>query len=609
MKEMKLQDPHTVKGPEGCEGWEEMYPYQYLFTTVDPERTAYEKNQLWVQDSLHTPEPLFPFDVQEDEQWWCCLSQMNTRVWLVPAAKGLDHRMLYGYTYINPIMITDPAEIEKRIPVFMRRAGYYFQNWEKMTQIWVQKCLDNARQIDSLVFEELPEIVDESLVTNFAGVYPSYHLISNYLKLLDIISKAWQYHFEGINLGFAAEIILHDFCEKAFPGITRQTTSRFTASALYDMFKPDLILRDLAKLARESKLDDVILEPIKWDALEEKLKRSKEGKEWLAKLENNRDPWFYMMIGSGLAHDQPCWNDDLNIPLEQIRAYIQRLKRGEDLSLKDFEQVKRDRDEFTGKYRNLLNTEEDKRTFDQLLGAAQVALPTVENHGFWLEFQHFARMNRKIRDLGRIFTNNGMLGDPEDIWYLHRVEILYVLQDLINAWGTGTKPAGTWYLPPKIKRRKELMHLFKAWTPPAMLGALPEKITEPFIQGLWGITNQTIKDWAEVIAKDKVTQLKGFAASPGKAEGTVRVIRNPSEIDQIKDGEILVCPTTSPNWGPAFNTISACVTDIGGVMSHAALVCRNFELPAVTGTGFATKKLKNGDRVRVDGDAGTVTVI
>jgi len=218
-------------------------------------------------------------------------------------------------------------------------------------------------------------------------------------------------------------------------------------------------------------------------------------------------------------------------------------------------------------------------------------------------------MNRKIRDLGKIFANHGILGEPEDVWYFHRVEILYVLQDLINAWGTGTKPGGTWYWPPKIKRRKEIRQRLKAWSPPAMLGVLPEKITEPFIQGLWGITNQTIKDWSEVISKDKVTQLKGFAASPGKAEGSVRVIRNPSEIDQIKDGEVLVCPTTSPNWGPAFNNIAACVTDIGGVMSHAALVCRNFELPAVTGTGFATKKLKNGDRVRVNGDEGTVTLI
>jgi len=295
--------------------------------------------------------------------------------------------------------------------------------------------------------------------------------------------------------------------------------------------------------------------------------------------------------------------------LEQIRGYIQRLKKGENLDPKDFENVKKERDKFTSKYRNLLNTEEDKRAFDQLLGAAQVALPVVENHGFWLEFQHFSRMNNKIRDLGGIFVNNGILADPEDIWYLHRVEILHTLQDLINAWGTGTKPAGTWYWPPKIKRRKELMQRFKAWTPPAMLGALPEKITEPFIQGLWGVTNQSLKDWAEVMTKDKVTQLKGFAASPGKAEGTVRVIRNPSEIDQIKDGEILVCPTTSPNWGPAFNTISACVTDIGGVMSHAALVCRNLELPEVTGTAFATKKLKTGDRVRVDGDAGIVTLL
>jgi pyruvate,water dikinase len=77
----------------------------------------------------------------------------------------------------------------------------------------------------------------------------------------------------------------------------------------------------------------------------------------------------------------------------------------------------------------------------------------------------------------------------------------------------------------------------------------------------------------------------------------------------VRDGEILVCGSTSPSWAPIFSRIKATVTDIGGVMSHAAIVCREYGMPAVVGTGRATAQIKTGDMLRVDGTAGVVTVI
>ncbi|HEV7988584.1 MAG TPA: PEP-utilizing enzyme, partial [Candidatus Binataceae bacterium] len=75
------------------------------------------------------------------------------------------------------------------------------------------------------------------------------------------------------------------------------------------------------------------------------------------------------------------------------------------------------------------------------------------------------------------------------------------------------------------------------------------------------------------------------------------------------DGEILVAPVTAPSWAPVFSKISATVTDIGGMMSHAAIVCREYGLPAVTATGSASAVIKTGQRLRVDGGAGTVEVL
>jgi pyruvate,water dikinase len=92
-------------------------------------------------------------------------------------------------------------------------------------------------------------------------------------------------------------------------------------------------------------------------------------------------------------------------------------------------------------------------------------------------------------------------------------------------------------------------------------------------------------------------------------EGPARVVRDVNEIGTVQPGEVLVCPVTAPSWGPVFPKIAAAVSDIGGMMSHAAIIAREYGMPAVVGTGHATKLIKTGDRVRVDGDSGVVTIV
>ena len=82
-----------------------------------------------------------------------------------------------------------------------------------------------------------------------------------------------------------------------------------------------------------------------------------------------------------------------------------------------------------------------------------------------------------------------------------------------------------------------------------------------------------------------------------------------NDIGQIREGEILVCPVTAPSWAPIFSKIKATVSDIGGTMSHAAIVAREYGLPAVVGTGQATRRIRTGQRLRVDGDRGLVTIL
>ena len=86
--------------------------------------------------------------------------------------------------------------------------------------------------------------------------------------------------------------------------------------------------------------------------------------------------------------------------------------------------------------------------------------------------------------------------------------------------------------------------------------------------------------------RDSDGDLAGMAASPGQVEGVARVVLDADELRDIQPGEILVSRITAPSWGPVFARIGAAVTDIGGMMSHAAIVCREYGLPAVTGTGL-----------------------
>ncbi len=104
------------------------------------------------------------------------------------------------------------------------------------------------------------------------------------------------------------------------------------------------------------------------------------------------------------------------------------------------------------------------------------------------------------------------------------------------------------------------------------------------------------------------SDVKGFAGAAGTVTGTVRVIDDVSRIDEIKEGEILVTRATNIGWTVAFHKVSAIVTDIGAPLSHAAIVAREFGIPAVVGCRNATTVLKTGDVVTVDGGNGTVTI-
>ena len=120
--------------------------------------------------------------------------------------------------------------------------------------------------------------------------------------------------------------------------------------------------------------------------------------------------------------------------------------------------------------------------------------------------------------------------------------------------------------------------------------------------------SQKVWDASKLLVFDsKGDTLKGISGSNGVVVGKVCIVRSPAEFHKMKSGDILVCELTDPEWTPLFRLAGGVVADTGSSLSHAAIVAREFGIPAVLGVGFATSRFKDGDMIRVDGDKGTVS--
>jgi pyruvate,water dikinase len=373
-----------------------------------------------------------------------------------------------------------------------------------------------------------------------------------------------------------------------------------------DLFRPDEELKRLARLAVDSGVADAFSTG-DVDATCQILKGSDAGQAWIASFQESAEPWFNFSTGSGFYHSDRIWIENVEVPFEFIGDYITKLRSGDDLN-RPIDAIRAERDRIVGEYSELLPSDEAREAFNGKLGLARVVFPYVENHNFYVEHWSHSVIWRKMRQLGEVLVKEGFFGEANDIFYLKRTEVEDALWDYYVSWATPEPAAGPGRWPAIVKRRREICAALSKWKPAPALGAPPEVITEPFTIMLWGITSESTKAWLGGGAGSD-GELRGMAASPGVVEGPARVIFSPEEIGQIQEGEILVAPLTAPSWAPIFGKILATVTDTGGMMSHAAIVCREYGLPAVTGTGFATSTIKTGQRIRVDGSNGVVTVL
>ncbi len=592
--------PSQIADVPGAEGWRSMYPYFTRFQTGDDQR-------FWFYNSMHFPEPMPAFDTVTAEIPYSAIGANTARIFVFPTTLGIEHRIVNGRIYITAIPVTDPAEITRRAAIFEERAGYYYANWDQLQAGWKARMERLIEEIGSIGVPPLPEFDDADVVTSSTGVAQNHYVRENFHRCLDLYSKMWHHHTEFLMLGYGAYVVFFEFCKQAFPEIADQAVARMVAGIDVIMYRPDDELRGLARLAVQCGVDDLFTDdcdPGKvLSALQE---RGEAGQRWLTAFNQAREPWFHVSTGDGFYHHHRSWNDDLTVPFAALPRYVALVRAGQEAT-RPTEQLRRERDRIAAEYRALLGSEEERAAFDQMLGLCRLVFPYVEDHKFYCEHWFTTLFFQRIREFGGLLARSGVLADAEDIFHLLHTEIDQALSDVMLAWAAGGPPLGGQHWPAIVAERKRMLEVLRDWSPPPALGPMPEALNDPAVRMLWGVTAQTLELWSRE-ALDPL-EIHGYAASAGVVEGTARVLRDVNEIGQIRDGEILVCPVTAPSWGPVFGKIAATVSDIGGTMSHAAIIAREYGMPAVVGTGQATKRIRTGQRIRVDGDRGVVRIL
>jgi pyruvate, water dikinase len=596
--------PLEVPAPPGAEGWQEMYSPYLLFSE---ENASWEASQFWYWDGMHRPDVEYPFDTVVHEAYMMSVAAVVSRLFSVPGAKSAASRVLNGRLYLADIPFDDPSQEERRIEGFMRRGGHYFEHWPELSDRWVAKVEALTAELDALEVPELPELEDESVVLEGRGVNSGHRLLDEFVRAIQNLFLVYQYHFEMLVLAYVAQMTFQELARDSFPGITEQTMAKLTAGVQLRQFQPDDELKRLARLAIDLGVADRVRTASDPGPAIAELARDpgSAGAEWVSALESAKDPWFHVSTGTGLFHTERAWIDDLSVPWAAIAGYINRLERGERID-RPQDELLAERDRLTADYRELLPSDAHRAAFDQSIGLSRTVAPHLQDHNYLIEHRHHTIFWNKIRQFADRVVSADLLDEQEDFFYLNRWEVGQVLFDAVNAWAQASPGLGRRWRA-TVARRREIVEALRDWTPEPAVGATPTALGG-LLTAQFGITMETVETWLQADA-DEGDELQGVGASAGVAEGPARVVLRTSDIERVQDGEILVCPATAPAWAPVFGRVRGIVSDVGGMMSHAAILCREYGIPAVLGTSSGTRRIATGDLVRVDGDRGTVQLL
>jgi pyruvate,water dikinase len=341
-------------------------------------------------------------------------------------------------------------------------------------------------------------------------------------------------------------------------------------------------LWNLALEARRRAPVMALLQRVDPSAMHEALLATPEGRAFRGAVEEFLRKYGWR--GNELDVAAPTWAEDPTVAYKMIREYASRDDYDPEEELRSLVAARVAREELL---LGQLSGSGQVEMFQQALAGAQQYLPVQEDHNFWIDQQGVAVQRVPVLEAAKRLTETTRLVSADDVFFLTYDE----LQDALRG-GKGD-------LMELVRRRRREQEENRKLTPPAVLGTPPPPEAEdnPMQAKFFGAPPPESPD---------PRIINGNAASSGKVTGTARVIMSLDGQERLRPGEILVCPATMPPWTPLFGIAAGVVTDHGGVLSHTAIVAREYRIPAVVGTKMGTALIRDGQTITVDGGAGTV---
>ena len=278
----------------------------------------------------------------------------------------------------------------------------------------------------------------------------------------------------------------------------------------------------------------------------------------------------------------PSWSEDPDIVLGDVARH---LAAGGPSSDERHDALVSEADAMADEVRARLADQPDElERFEWLLDHGRSVGPLTEIHNYWIDRMVQSLVRTFAIRVGARLVDSGAIDEADDILYLTRTEV----GDLLH------EPVSRQRL---VAERRTTHERQKAMIAPRHIGRPPEPSSEP-----------DRFDGARFEPTDDGT-LRGTGASGGTYRGTARVVLGPADFGKVGRGDVIVAPSSNPSWLPLFSIAGGLLTNTGGVACHAAVVAREFGLPAVVGLGDATTRIPDGATVELEGTTGYVRIL
>jgi pyruvate,water dikinase len=470
------------------------------------------------------------------------------------SAKGMV-RMLFNMRKIARMMFTGAVErwTESGRPHYYQTvAEWQAKNWRTFSSV---ELVNSAKQLTESAIDAYGALVSGVIPAAWITEAIFTNIYNRLIKRRDDPS-APTYLLGYDSLPIRADKSLYSLAEWARqdPALTRCLEDSPT-SQLVDMYESGTVPGDVTTMV--------------WD-------------EWRTRFHQHLHEFGHMLYDLDFAHPVPV--DDPAPVLDTLKLYLS--ERGTTPYTRQRESAER-REQAVAAMRGRLKSLRLK-WFNKYLASAQRYAPLRED-GLAEIGLAYPLIRQILHELGNRFVQHNVIPSADEVFWLTKDEVMSTATRLDAGQSAES-------LTEKIPQRKAEHRAALSARPPMMLPQMK----------IFGFDLMSLRDKRG--RRNRGDVIKGVAASPGMASGVARVLHGPEDFGQMKPGDVLVAPITTPAWTPLFAMASAIVTDIGGPLSHGSIVAREYGIPAVLGTGVATRRIQDGQTVTVDGSAGTVTL-